>query len=101
VFQIKKNGGYLRHSLCAVTTFKIFLIAPLKATIFVTNSHLLNEQKCYPLPPTLDHGGSPQISGISLWHAAGHKKKPVCTFLNATHVREQAGSENLAVLLSL
>jgi hypothetical protein len=25
-----------------------------------------------------DDGGRPQISGKSLWHAADHKKKPVC-----------------------
>jgi hypothetical protein len=46
--------------------------------------------------PHYDDGGRPQISVKSLWQAAYHpKKKPVFTFLPASHVEEQNGGENL------
>jgi hypothetical protein len=53
------------------------------------------------LPPNIDDGGKLQISGKSLWQAADHKKKPVCTFLRASPVGEQTGGEKLVDLLSL
>jgi hypothetical protein len=45
-------------------------------------------------------GGRPQISVKSLWQAADNPKKSVCTFLHASSVKEQAGGEKLADLLS-
>jgi hypothetical protein len=63
-------GRYLRLSVC--TTFKNFLIVPLKATIFEKFTFIINVKKCYPLPLTIEDGGSPQISGKSRWQAAYH-----------------------------
>jgi hypothetical protein len=69
-------GRYLRPSVCAATICKNFLIVPLKATIF--EKFTFNIQiKLYPLSPTIEHGGRPQISGKSLWQAAYHWKKLV------------------------
>jgi hypothetical protein len=54
----------------------------------------------YPLPPIINFGGSPQISGKSLWQAADHLKNPVCTILPASSVGKQTEGKKLAFLLS-
>jgi hypothetical protein len=44
---------------------------PLKATIFEKFSFTISKE-FYPLPPIINFGGSPQISGKSLLQAEDH-----------------------------
>jgi hypothetical protein len=67
-------GGCLRPSIWAATTFKNFLIVPLKATIFVNFTFTILKEILSFAPHCYDMTLSSQISVKSLWHTAGHPK---------------------------